>query len=230
VKVAPPSALTSPAVLGLLHPLVASWCLPPPTTRPSQRVKPPSLPLLRARPAFLPHPSASAFLPASAPPPATSRPHVFEPPSPPLADGPSLHRLQCLVCCTLSLPLGASPASPRPQPPAPRNASSPPPSHSCAPAPPSSRIHPHPHSCPLLPRPQPRRARMFSNLPRRRLLTAPPSIACSAWSAAAAPSCCLWYPLVFRYVIALCSYRLIYYLCFFCIFNVVIYIYSHSVF
>ena len=73
---------------------------------------------------------------------------------------------------------GASPSSPAA--PAPHHSPlamlpSPLTPNSCAPAPPPA---PHPSTSfpfPLLPRPQPRFARTFSNPPRRRLLTAPPS-------------------------------------------------------
>jgi hypothetical protein len=70
------------------HPPVAMLRTPPPSH--SCAPAPPPSPIC-------PHPHP--FSPASAPPPATSRQHVFEPPPPPLADGPSLHRLQCLVFC-----------------------------------------------------------------------------------------------------------------------------------
>ena len=59
-------------------------------TRPSRCFNPPSLPLLRARPAPLPHPSTSFPCPLLRRPQPRPARIVFEPPSPPFADGPSL--------------------------------------------------------------------------------------------------------------------------------------------
>ena len=140
----------------------------------------------RTHPHLIPPPPPHAFtltlLRASSlfsPCPLLPHPHFFEPPSPPFADGASLPcsawpAAAAPSCCVWCVPL--QPRSPRPPHRSPfAMLPTPLTPNSCAPAPPPAPHPSTPFPFPLLPRPQPRPARTCSNLPRRRLLTVPPS-------------------------------------------------------